>query len=390
MPPNQPRQAPANDDDDASRNVIPPRVKVVRRLIASEAQRLTTLLPKAADVERFIRVFLDVVENGDPKLLECTDRSLRLAIVKSATVALEAGGPYPHAYVLPRWAKIPRERQKPGAPDMELEAYFEISVWGYVELVRRTGLVKKVWADVVRANDHYEPISGSAGKQIVHRPDWFATEEERGKVRGSYACALLENGETVFEPVPLRDLETARAQNRGKSPAWDLWYEQQCQKVALKRLQKYLPKHSLLDLALEIDEGISSIDTTGEPVPERGARSPEALPMPSNAGAALDAAVFGDKREKAAAAARAAGPGPAKAANSNARSEPPPGEHRLDRDRLFSMLCDVDEDTWGKERARVDGWDEVEALSVLNFVRGVLQAEDPDDIPPKPACMAVG
>jgi recombination protein RecT len=369
----------------------------VQRAITAHVSQAGTRLGRATDeavakatAERLCAAFVDTF-NSKPDLYTCSLNSVRAAINKCAAAGLAPGGGTDRVYLYHRWNKHHRCN----------EVHCHIGVWGLHELARRTGEVRKIWSDVVREKDFWEYSSGTGGKVLSHKPQPFVDPESRGKVIGAYACALLENGEVICEPVPMAQIEQARKMNpdneRSSSP-WVLWFDQMAQKVALRRLFKQLPQHSALDAFLALDDD-EVIDVEGQPVEPQGVPDDDdeappaaaALPMPSNAGAALDAAVFGDKREKAAAAARAAGPGPAKAANSNARSsEPPPGEHRLDRDRLYGLLCDVDEETWSKERARVEAWDEVEALSVLNFVRSVLQADEPDEILPKPACMALG
>ncbi len=329
----------------------PPRIDEVRTLVRKTmAPSIRMLLGKQADIERFAKVFLNTLEMAN--LIDCTDGSIARAMMHSAEVDLEVGGAYPFAYLIPYNNRDRNVR----------EVQFQISVWGYLELVRRSKGVKKVWADVIYSNDVFETISGTSGKSIVHQPDWFAPRKERGTVLGSYACALLENGETVFEPVSKEELDQARAQNRGDSPAWDKWPEQQYQKVALKRLSKYLPKGDRTGRALEIDENPNTrpiIEVEGVEVPSDTPPANEPRQGP------LDDAV---KQEKARQAADDATPA-----------------QRLDRDRLFEMLCDADE-TWNAHRARVDAWDEIDALSVLAFLRAVLGG---DVTAPPPACMTL-
>ncbi len=306
-----------------------------------------------AELERFTKVFLNTIEQN--QLIDCTDGSIARAMMHSAEVDLEVGGAYPHAYLIPYENRARNCR----------EVQFQISVWGYVELIRRSGQVKKVWADVIYSNDEWDVSSGTEGKAIVHKPKCFADRSKRGELVGAYACALLENGETVFEPVSAEDLALARAQNRGKSPAWDMWPDQQRQKVALKRLQKYLPKGPA-DRALELDEDPGGsprgiVDTEGHEVP-----SDEAPPVQTQTQGPLDRAVEQHRQQQA------------------TTTTP----HTLDREALFQMLGDADE-RWLKERARVDAWDEVEALSALSYLRTILSdGVGLDGTPPElPACM---
>jgi phage RecT family recombinase len=340
----RPQQQPAQKKPDRLDEV---RTLVSQRMIPS----IKMLLGKRShdELERFAKVFINVVE-FNPDLLKCTDASLARAMMHSAEVDLEVGGAYPHAYL------IPYKNNDTG----RVECQFQISVWGYVELVRRSGEIKKVWADVIYSGDVYETVSGTAGKSIVHRPNWFATRKERGTVLGSYACALLENGETVFEPVSWEELQEARAANRGRSPAWDKWPEQQYQKVALKRLQKYLPKGTRAERALEIDEDPGT----------RGIIDVEGVPVDAPAQGPLDRAVEQHRAEQ------------------QVQQTQGGSQTTLDREALFGMLCDADE-RWKSRRALVDRWDEIEALSALAFLRTILgDGVGIDGTPPDvPACM---
>lgn len=338
----------------------PTKLDDVRTLVKHRMQpAMTRLLAHRSPEERtrFAQVFLNALE-VNPDLIDCSPGSIARAMQHCAEVDLVPGGAYPHAYLIP---------YRNNARNVN-EVQFQISVWGYVELIRRSGQVKKVWADVIYSGDEWQVASGTDGKSITHKPNWFAPRGKRGELVGAYACALLENGETVFEPVSAEDLELARAQNRGKSPAWELWPDQQRQKVALKRLQKYLPKGPA-DRALELDEDPGTrprgiIDAEGHEVspvddePEPAAQGP------------LDRAVEQHKVEQ------------------QVQQTQGGSQTTLDREQLFGMLCDADE-RWLRERARVDAWDDIEALSVLAFLRTVLgDGVGLDGTPPvQPDCM---
>lgn len=352
------------------------KVETIRTLCRKTmAPSLRTLLGSTADIERFAKVFLNAIESGQPDLIKCSEGSIARSMMHSAEVQLEVGGAYPFAYLIPYWNKDRNTH----------EAQFQISVWGYLELVRRSGGVKKVWADVVCEHDEYETISGTAGKSIVHRPDWFGGRDARGGVIGSYACALLDNGETVFEPVSRAELDAARAANRGQSPAWATWYDQQAMKVALKRLSKYLPKGTRPERALEIDEDPGTrpvLDVEGVevqvPVDEVISQQQTAQQGEAQQGEGPEQT---DTLKRAVAAAQAAAEAAARAGQRGASTT-------VDRDRLHLMLVDADE-RWRPLRARVEGWAEGDALAALSFLRTVMSSGyDVDGEPPVlPDCM---
>ena len=330
-----------------------PRVEEVKALVTRRMlPTVRTLLPKGADVERWVRVFLTAI-TSDAKLMRCSDTSIMRAMLHAAEVQLQPGGAYPHCWLIPYFNK------NAGCDEVQ----FQISVWGYTELVRRAG-VKKVWADVVRENDEFRCISGSEGKQIIHNPNWFASEEERGQIIGAYACAMLENDEVVCEPASIEEIHKARQQNHGKSPAWELWFEQQAMKVCLKRLSKYLPKGGSPDRALELDEDPSTrpiVDTQGTEVPV-GNATPKG---------ALDQAVAQARGETAA------------AANGNGGT-PNPADATINRVKLHQMLVTLDE-RWMANRSRVEGWDEMQALQAMAYLHAVMKDNGGGIVPDEPS-----
>jgi recombination protein RecT len=335
----------------------PTRVDTMRALVHERTDSVRRLLARRTPehAERFIRGFMLAVETNQA-LLDCTPASIVRALLHAAEVDLTVGGAYPHAYVIP----------------YKKEATFQISVWGYVELIRRSGQVKKVWADVIYSGDEWEVTSGTDGKQIVHKPKCFADRNKRGELVGAYACALLDNDETVFEPVSAEDLKLARDQNQGKSPAWDMWPDQQRQKVALKRLQKYLPKGPA-DRALELDEDPTVrgriVDAEGYEV--EPAVEPAVDPVAAEAAQGpLDRAVEQHRVDQ------------------QVQQTQGGSQTTLDREQLFQLLGDADE-RWQTERARVDAWDDIEALSALAYLRTVLgDGVGLDGTPPvMPECM---
>jgi hypothetical protein len=150
------------------------------------------------------------------------------------------------------------------------------------------------------------------------------------------------------------------------------------QKVALKRLSKYCGKGSPEDAdraerALRIDDDPrtrSVIDVPGVTVePEKAKAQQAQQPLDEVISAARQASNVN-------------------AGNGSSAPSAQQHEPRLDRQRLHEQLVDADE-RWRPHRARVEAWDEIEALSVLSFLRVVLSGDFGESgIPPEqPECM---
>lgn len=248
-----------------------PRAVEVRDQVRALAPYLNEVFPKALGItpERFVRVVVNCIES-DPtgKLLQCTNASLVRAILHSAELGLEPGGARGLAWLIPYGN----------------EATFMVGAYGYVELARRSGEIEDVWTDLIFEADEFSVQSGSAGRVLSHVPAWHLSEEKRGALLGSYACARLKTGRVLVELVNIEDIERARASNRGKSPAWDMWYGEMAKKVAIKRAQKLWPKglDGPLARAIEVEDKPEMLsDASARALAETTA----VAELPQNAGA---------------------------------------------------------------------------------------------------------
>jgi phage RecT family recombinase len=179
---------------------------------------------------------------------------------------------------------------------------------GALTLVRRSQLVKKVSAHVVRENDrcrvrlgtdesieHEVPISG--------RGDWLAV----------YAVAVVAGVDTPeIELMERAEIEKIRELAPSKnSPAWKNFPDEMARKVCLKRLCKRLPLEDP-DALRDLDDGgretvDASPDMVSLPAPGRPVPVPDPEPEPSPPEPEPPPAAAQEKEQPAPAAA--AGPG---------------------------------------------------------------------------------
>lgn len=251
--------------------------KEMREQVKALAPYLSEVFPKALGItpERFIRVVINCIESdATGKLGQCTHASMVRAILHSAELGLEPGGARGLAWLIPYWNK-----------DVNgYEAQFMVGAYGYVELARRSGEVEDVWTDLIFSADEFHVESGSAGRVLKHTPAWHLSEEKRGELLGSYACARLKSGRVLVELVNIEDIERARASNRAKSPAWDMWYGEMAKKVAIKRAQKLWPKglDGPLARAIEVED---KPDMLSDASARALAETTAVAELPQNAGA---------------------------------------------------------------------------------------------------------
>lgn len=342
------KPAPPAKSSNGGEEKPPPRHIQVRRMIGKLEHAVSELLPQQIGLtaERLAKVTINCIES-DPtgKLLQCTDGSLARAVLHAAEVGLEPGGAYGHCYLIPYRNK---ELSRRSGRDV-FEADFQIGVWGYVHLARRSGAVVDVWADVIREKDVFRVLSGTAGRRIEHEPAWQLSAKDRGKILGAYACAKLADGTVSSELCNAEELELAASKNRGKNPAREDWPGELAKKTAIKRAQKYWPKGKdrTLDRAIEIEE-------RPEVVPREVAVAVAGVEVNQAGGGALDHVVAQKRLEQAAGELHDA-------------PKPEDEDQRPTEERILEALGNADE--------RWRTFEEAKALELIASWTGVMKAQ---------------
>jgi len=193
-------------------------------------------LPSHLSAERFVRVAITALTRT-PKLLECTQESFFKTLLDLSAMGLEPDGRRAHL--------IPYRDNKRGVTECQLVVDYK----GLVELVRRSGDVAKIHADVVCENDHFQHSMGEVTKHT------FDLKKERGEPYAAYAQVTLKDGSVQAEIMPKADIEKIRAKSRaGKSGPWVDYWGEMAKKTAFRRLTKWLT------LSPEVQERIAKAD----------------------------------------------------------------------------------------------------------------------------------
>jgi recombination protein RecT len=204
----------------------------LKGILSSDAmqQQFAAALPKHLTAERFTRVAITALTRT-PKLQECTQESFFKTLLDLSAMGLEPDGRRAHL--------IPYGK----------ECTLVIDYKGLVELVRRSGDVAKIHADVVCENDTFEH---SMGEVTVHTYD---LKETRGEPYAAYAQVTLKDGSVQAEIMSKADIEKIRSKSRaGKSGPWVDHWSEMAKKTAFRRLTKWLT------LSPEIQERIAKAD----------------------------------------------------------------------------------------------------------------------------------
>lgn len=131
--------------------------KVIKKELAENFAAIKSIVPKHMTPERLARITLTAISRT-PKLAECTPASIVGAVMNCATLGLEPNL-IGHAYLVPFFNNKTKV----------MECQFQIGYKGYIDLIRRTGDVSKIYAETVYENDLFVYIKGE-DKRLLHIP----------------------------------------------------------------------------------------------------------------------------------------------------------------------------------------------------------------------------
>ena len=194
--------------------------KTIFDVIQAGAKQFATALPKHINSERFVRIAITTIRQN-PKLAKCNQESLLGALMVSAQLGLEPG-------VLGQCYLIPYGR----------ECQFQIGYKGMIELLRRSGQLKDIYAYSVYENDEFEMTYG-LNRDLKHKPNL----QDRGNFIGCYCVAVLKDDARAFEYMTKEEIEAHGkkfSKTYGNGP-WKTDFEAMAHKTVVKKMLKWLP-----------------------------------------------------------------------------------------------------------------------------------------------------
>jgi recombination protein RecT len=199
---------------------------------------LANVLPKHLTAERMTRIALSELRNNQ-KLAAATPISFISAVLQASQLGLEPG-------VLGKCYLIPYYNNKTKNTDVQ----FMIGYRGMIELARRSGEIKSVYACEVDEADSFSYELGLEPK-IVHVPSM----SKKGKSIAYYAVAHFKDGGYQFEVMSLEEIESVRKSSKAsESGPWMTHFPEMAKKTVLRRLFKWLPVSIELQHAITLDE----------------------------------------------------------------------------------------------------------------------------------------
>lgn len=196
------------------------KTKTIFDVIQAGAKQFATALPKHINSDRFVRIAITTIRQN-PKLAQCNQESLLGALMVSAQLGLEPG-------VLGQCYLIPYGR----------ECQFQIGYKGMIELLRRSGQLKDIYAYSVYENDEFEMTYG-LNRDLKHKPNL----QDRGNFIGCYCVAVLKDDARAFEYMTKEEIEAHGkkfSKTYGNGP-WKTDFEAMAHKTVVKKMLKWLP-----------------------------------------------------------------------------------------------------------------------------------------------------
>ena len=209
--------------------------KEIGDLLEARKKDFNDVLPSHLPAKKLVRIALTSI-SSNPLLLKCTQNTLLGSIIKASQLGLEFDL-LGQCYLVPYYNKKKRR----------YEAQLQIGYRGLVELARRSGKVRSIVANEVRANDHFAYEYG-LNEDLKHIP----AEGERGEVIYFYAYCKMNDGAFQFTVMNKQAVDTIR--NRAQTDkVWSDHYVEMGKKTVIKRLAKLLPLTSESREAVALD-----------------------------------------------------------------------------------------------------------------------------------------
>lgn len=225
--------------------------------LTGRLEGIRDVLPAGYSIARFKAVALNCISKN-AALLDCDRTKLLLAFLQIAEMGLEPTGG--QASIIP-YGKDPK---------------VVVEYPGKVKLAYNSGMVRSIYAKVVRKGDHYKVRYGT-NPGIEH--------EERSsygdELVAVYAVADLTTGGTVFAACDAKLVKRHQDCGRAKGGPWQEWTEAMWQKTAIHELYKVLPRSYQMQVSQEADDDLLTVDAVTPIRPWQGGavlHSDSALP----------------------------------------------------------------------------------------------------------------
>ncbi|TDM43480.1 recombination protein RecT [Macrococcoides canis] len=224
-----------------------PKPQTIEDYMKKMAPAMSQALPKHMDIDRLTRLAMTTIRTT-PALKDTDVGSLLGAVMQAAQLGLEPGL-MGHCYLLPF------NNKNKGIKEVQ----FIIGYKGMIDLARRSGHIKSIYAHAVYSNDEFDYELGLESK-LVHKP---TMEPDKGEFIGAYAVAHFKDGGYQFEFMSKADIEKRKGRSKAANSKFSPWtsdYEEMAKKTVVRHMWKYLP------ISVEVQQQVAYDEGTGKDI----------------------------------------------------------------------------------------------------------------------------
>ena len=212
--------------------------EVAQYLDCCMKDRIAAVLPKHLTADRVIQIAATTI-NKNPRIAQCSPASLLGAVMQASILGFPPVDALGYCYFVPYGRDV----------------QFQIGYRGMVELARRSGDIRMLYAETVREGDEFEVELGLYPK-LVHKPKLDSSKP----LIYVYAVCHFLNGGYNFKVLSRADVEYLRMRNPmqkgAPTGAWATDYEAMAKAKSVKQLSKFLPMSIDQQMALATDEAV--------------------------------------------------------------------------------------------------------------------------------------
>lgn len=214
----------------------------IGQYLAGMKDRVAQVLPKHLTADRILQMAATTIHRN-PAIAKCSPASLLGSVMQASILGFPPVDALGYCYFVPYGKDV----------------QFQIGYKGLVELARRSGKIKMVYAEVIREGDEFVAEFGLNPK-LEHKPKFDNTKP----MTHVYAVCHFNDGGYNFVVLSKSDVERLRMrspmQKGTPAGAWASDYDAMAKAKALKQLSKYLPLNIDQAEAIATDEAILTPD----------------------------------------------------------------------------------------------------------------------------------
>lgn len=216
----------------------------LRTLLQTNAEQIQSTLPMRLKIDDIVTMAITAARS-DPKIYRCTQLSTIQSVLTACSLGLDFSGKLGEGWLIP----------------FKDTLTFIAGYRGYIKLVRNTGQISVIDAQVVYEDDEFEYELGLS-PTLRHKPNLTPPPLKKRIVQGAYATArFIQDGSVQFTYMPLSELEGIRGRSKAKDKGpWVTDTIEMYRKTAIRRLVKYLPMDATLQRLVMHDNATDGLD----------------------------------------------------------------------------------------------------------------------------------